>query len=102
MFLEAAIASSKLAFSACVRVTIALRFYTASLARLLDSRLCADTSSCCMEFEMQKSLNSCRNWGPPSVCMVLGQPKELNIVESSSVILAVCLPASCFSHAYPE
>ena len=32
----------------------------------------------------------------------LGQPKELNILESSLVILAVCVSLSCVSHAYPE
>ena len=37
-----------------------------------------------------------------SVCLVLGQPKELNIVESLQVIFAVCVPVSCFSHAYPK
>ena len=102
MFLHAAIVSSKLAFSSCVRVTMALRFFTAVSARPLDSGLCADASSCFIEFELQNSLNSCPNWGLPSVRMVLGQTKELKIVESLPVILAVCMPVSCFSNAYPE
>ena len=36
MLLQATIASSRLAFSACVRVKIALRFVTAASARPLD------------------------------------------------------------------
>ena len=34
--------------------------------------------------------------------MDLGQPKELNVLESFLVILAVCVMLSCVSHAYPE
>ena len=36
MFLQAAIASSRLTFSSCVRVTMALRFFTVAFARPLD------------------------------------------------------------------
>ena len=47
MFLQAAIDSSRLTFSACVRVTIALRFFTAASARPLDSGLCVDANLFC-------------------------------------------------------
>ena len=92
MFLQAATASSRFAFSACVRVTMAFRFLTAASASPFDSGLCAEASSCHTELNLQKLANSCRNWGPPSVLMDLGQPKELKILASSVVIFAVCVP----------
>ena len=102
IFLQAARASVRLAFSAFVQVTIALRFFAAVSARPFDSGLWADASLCCIEFTLQNSLNSCQYCGPLSVPMVFGQPKKLNSVVSSSITLAKCLPASCFSHAYPK
>ena len=63
MFLHAAIASSRFAFSAWVRVLIAFKFLTAASARPLDSGLCAEASSCSMELDLQKLANSCLNWG---------------------------------------
>ena len=84
-----------------MRLTIALRFLTAASAMPLNSRLYADANSCCIELALQNSANSCQNCGHPSVRMDLGQPKELNMLESSLVILAVCVPLSCVSHVYP-
>ena len=55
-----------------------------------------------MEWDLQKLANSCLNWGPPSVLMYLGQPKELKILASWAVIYAVYVPVRCVSHANPE
>ena len=85
-----------------MRLTIALRFLTAASAMPLNSRLYADANSCCIELALQNSANSCQNCGHPSVRLDLGQTKELNMLESSLVILAVCVPLSCVSHVYPE
>ena len=58
-----------------------------------------EASSCWMEFSLQKLANSCRNCGPPSVLIDLGQPKEVNILDSSAVIFAVCVLVRGVSHA---
>ena len=55
-----------------------------------------------MELDLQKFANSCLNWGPPSVLMDLGQPKELTILASLAVIFAVCVLVRCVSYMYPE
>ena len=99
MFLQAATASSRFAFSVCVRVTMAFRFLTAASASPFDSGLCAEASSCYNELSLQKLVNSCRNWGPPSVIKDLGQPKELKTFDSSAVIFAVCVLVRGVSHA---
>ena len=60
------------------RKTMLLRFFSAASASPLLSGLYGDDSSCCMPCAAQKSLNFERNCGPPSVLMLVVQPKSLN------------------------